>query len=143
METQRVSAHPQHPASCFEFLFILVSVLFIVPRAAYGQAPPCDPVPGQCTTVECSPPGWEIQVTVHHGDFECFKFFRQLCGESEWTLVYEGPSNSICDCGYNPSYKYRYRVERFWDLNSGTCADLCDSCTSLWWTGNGQITSCP
>jgi hypothetical protein len=142
MDAQPASAIPQHPAPRFKFLLILLGVLFLVPHASYGQTDPCDPVPSQCIT-RCSPQGWGIQVTIHHKSFECFQFFRQRCGESGWTLFYTGPDSSICDCAYNPSYKYRYHVNRFWDLTYGTCMSFSDSCTSLWWTDDGEITSCP
>ncbi len=142
MKVQPASALPQYPAPSSKFLFILMGALLLVPHASHAQMDPCDPVPGQCTT-RCAPQGWGIQVAVHHKSFECFQFFRQRCDESGWTLVYAGPDSSICDCTYNPSYKYRYHVNGFSDLNYGTCASLSDSCTSLWWTGAGEITSCP
>ncbi len=116
---------------------VLIGVLVVLPALAWGQSPPCDPTFTSCVS-RCEVSGWGIQITVHAGDFACFKFYRKHCGDNEWTLIYEGPDNSICDCEYDPSGHQKYLVERYWDEESGACSDLSDSCESMW-----QPSACP
>ena len=116
--------------------FLLLAVI-ILPNTASAQTDPCDPTFSTCLT-RCPISGWGIQITVHADSFECFRFYRKYCGESQWTLVYEGPDNSIGDCGYNPNGHQKYLVERYWSDQSGSCVDLYDSCESMW-----QPSTCP
>lgn len=112
-------------------------MLVTVPIMAWAFNP-CDPVAGPCAGCQCVLDYWGIQVTVHADSFKRFEVYRQLCGSGDWSLVYDGPLNAICDCTYVPTGKYRYKVLRYWGGDS-----LADSCTSAWWTGTGQLTTCP
>jgi hypothetical protein len=131
------------PAPALSAVGILITVQLAVPRTSSAQADPCDPVPACPCTQACQIEGWGIQLTVHPAEFECFKFCRRLCGQGGWVSVYEGPSNSICDCGYNPSNIYLYKAERYWNYSSGGCDSLYGSCeTMLWITGDCEWVQC-
>ena len=106
--------------------------------SALAQSPPCDPTFAVCPVSSCAVEGWGIRITVHAGDFECFKFYRKYCGDTEWTLIHEGPSNTICDCGYNPNGHQKYLVARYHDNQSGKCSTFSDDCESMW-----QPSACP
>ena len=126
----------------YRVCLMVASMLVFAASASYG-IPPCDPAPGEPgSEIECQS-GFGLSITVHKGNFDCFRFSRQECGQSEWVLVYEGPSNSITDCGYDQSKVYRYKVQRFWGIEGSRCSDFNDECESLWWTGIGQIADCP
>jgi len=117
--------------------FLLLAVI-ILPNTASGQTDPCDLTFSTPCVVRCPISGWGIKITVHADSFDCFRVYRMYCGESQWTLIYEGPDNVICDCGYNPSGHQLYRAERYWSDQSGACVDMYDDCVSFW-----QPSACP
>jgi hypothetical protein len=114
----------------------------VLPAGLFAQVDPCDPVPACPCDQRCDNDGWGIKLTVHPANFDCFKFYRKKCGQSVWVLFYEGEENSVCDCGYDPSNIYAYKVERYWDLVSGECDDFYDDCETLWVTGDCEWTNC-
>lgn len=131
------------------FFWALVFSLSLSSMVAFSDFDPCNPVPGYPCSDRClttPPDGWGVQVSVHARGLQCFKFYRQRCSETGWTLIYEGPDSSICDCVYNPDIKQRYKVERYQGINGGSCTTFNDSCKTIWWSGVGasnNSTSCP
>jgi hypothetical protein len=77
------------------FAYLLIAAVLILPTTASGQTNPCDPTFTTCSA-RCPTSGWGIQVEVYADSFDCFRFYRKYCGENQWTLIYEGPNNSIC-----------------------------------------------
>jgi len=118
-------------------LIVWGMMVLLMPMLAWAFNP-CDPVPGPCAGCQCVVDGWGIQITVHPDSFKHFEFYRKMCGSNDWLEIYSGPLNTICDCSYVPQGKYIYKVLRCWDVESPA-----DSCESGWWTGMGQLTSCP
>jgi len=109
------------------FLFLLVPL-----TAQTEPVDPCDITFSACSD-SCVPQNWGKLLKVHSRGLECFKFYRRYCGFTQWTLIYEGPNNFFCDCGYNPGGSQQYRAERFQIISGQSCGPtVFDSCESIY-----------
>lgn len=115
----------------WNFAYVLLAAVILFPSFAIAQTDPCNTTFATCLA-NCPISGWGRMISVHADAFECFRFYRKYCGQNQWTLIYEGPNNSFCDCGYDPNGHQMYRVERYWDEDSEVCSNLYDSCESTW-----------
>lgn len=118
----------------------VLAALIILPVSSRSDENDCVVVYSCPCAQRCEVSGWGILIDVHADDYECFQVRRKLCGY-DWVLIYEGPSDTFCDCGYDPTGKYLYRVTRLEDASCSTAADSCE--TDDWITGSCQTTDCP
>jgi hypothetical protein len=105
---------------------VLLGALMALCFSSSVRAQECDP-DDIVVHAECPWGASEDDTYVHmhecSGTRECFKFYRSPCpGSPNWTLIYEGPNNEICDDGYSYGSCYRYQGEGFTDINGSQCA---------------------